>query len=96
MTDEPAQDGQRNDDDTSVTAATSPGQRFQLDPNDVEAITNMAKDIAWPANARRVIDGRGECLGATYDANGARLGRNTSKREAFCMKLTAALAREPR
>ena len=69
------------------------GQRFNLDSSDVEAITDMAKDINWPRNARRVVNGRGECLGATYDACGARLGQNTSAREAFCMKLNAALAR---
>ena len=75
------------------TMTTTAGQRFQLDPKDVEAFTAMVKDVAWPNNVRRVIKGHGECLGATYDANGARLGRSTSKREALCMKFNSALAK---
>ena len=76
----------------SQTRAILPGPRFHLARDDVEAITNMVKSIAWPANVRRVVNGRGGCLGATCDAKGARLGKNTSARESLCNKFNTALA----
>ena len=77
---------------SSATHKPTAGQKFRLDECDVQAITKMVKDIAWPSNARRVVNGRGECLGATNDANGARLGKNTTRREAFCKRFNHALA----
>ena len=78
-----------------VSAVHTPtvGQRFVLNERDVKGITQMVKDIQWPSNARRVVQGRGERLGATNDAHGARLGRNTTKREALCKEFNSALAR---
>ena len=78
--------------DTSTTHMTSPGQKFRLDECDVDTIVKMVKSIAWPSNARRVVNGKGECLGATNDANGAKLGKNTTQREAFCKTFNNALA----
>ena len=80
-------------DDTTTSTTAAPGQRYELSSDDVSEVTNMVKGIAWPSNARRVVNGRGECLGATNDANGGRLGKNTSKRAEFCKAFNRALAR---
>ena len=52
----------------------------------------MLKSLEWPLQARRVTDGFGECLGATYDPKGPRLGRATSEREELCKLINKALA----
>ena len=78
---------------TDASPVALPGQRYKLDDDDVRNLTDMIKRIAWPSNARRVVRGKGECLGATNDANGARLGKNTGMRAEFCKAFNQALAR---
>ena len=58
---------------TALAQAVKVGDKFNFSAEAAREMARALEAIEWPQQSRKVIEGRGTCVGATYDPSGPRL-----------------------